>query len=161
MLLKAGADKVAINTYAVKNPSFLEEASKRFGSQAIVLSIEAKKIGGNKWEAFIDGGRERTGLNVIDWIKKGIELGVGEVLLTSVDMDGTEKGFDIDLAEEVSRISAVPFILSGGCGKLEHIIEAYKRVPVSAMAFASALHYDRFNIEEIKAYCRNNNIIVR
>ena len=161
MLLKAGADKVAINTYAIKNPSFLKEASQMFGSQAIVLSVDAKKIEENKWEAFTDGGRERVGLDVMDWIKTGVELGVGELLLTSVDMDGTEKGFDIKLITEVNKISTVPVILSGGFGKIEHILEAYKQAPVSGMAFGSMLHYEKITVEEIKACCQNNNIIVR
>jgi len=116
-LLRCGADKVAINTAAVSNPELISEVARRFGSQCMVLSIEAMQVGVGKWEVFTDNGRESTGLDVIDWVKRGVDLGAGEILLTSVDREGTRKGFDIDLVQAVTQEVTVPVIASGGMGK--------------------------------------------
>ena len=126
-VLRAGADKIAINTAAVRNPKIISELSKIFGSQCIVVSIEAKKINDKYWEVYTLNGREKTGINLIDWIKRIIECGAGEILLTSVDRDGTKKGFDTELIKVSSKICSIPLIVSGGCGSLNDIIDLKKK----------------------------------
>lgn len=158
--LQSGADKIAVNTGAIKNPSFVKEASRIYGSQCIVGSVEAKRKG-NKWEAYIDSGREETGLDVIEWVKQLQGLGVGELLLTSVDHEGTKKGFDMDLIEQVSRFVQVPLIVSGGAGKTEHFSEVCAITGVDAVAVASVLHYNTFSVPEIKSSMVKNGIAVR
>jgi cyclase len=148
MLLNSGADKVAINTAAIKNPNLIREASECFGKQCIVVSIQAKKKEGF-WEAYIENGREPTGKNVIKWIKEVIKLGAGEILLTSVDMEGTKKGFDIELIKQAEKICSVPLIVSGGAGNLEHIYDVFKR-KIDGVALASVLYYNILNTNEIK-----------
>ena len=160
-LLRSGADKVAVNTAAIKNPLLISNIAKKFGSQCMVLSIEAKKISDNKWEAYTDNGRERTGLDVIEWIKKGVELGAGEILLTSVDQEGTRKGFDISLIQAVTSVVDVPVIASGGMGKPEDFIEAVKSAEADAVAMADLLHYDRATIGDIRLVAQDANIDVR
>jgi len=161
-LLNAGADKVAINTAATKNPNILKEASKIFGSQCIVSSIEAKKIKDNKWEAYVDSGREKTGLDIIDWSQKVQELGVGEILLTSVDKDGTESGLDKELINEVSKKTNVSLIVSGGIGKLEDYKTCVKNIKVDGIAAGSIFHYNKFTINDIKKYLLDNkNVNIR
>lgn len=150
MLLQAGADKVAINTAATKTPKLITGAAKAFGSQCIVVSIEAKKNGDKKWEAYTDNGRETTGLDVISWAKEVERLGAGEILLTSIDLDGTEKGLDIELAEEVSKNISIPVIASGGVGDVKDIAECFKRTNVNAVAIGSILHYRKCCIDDIK-----------
>src|SRR3989338_1993955 len=130
--LHSGADKVAINTYAVKNPEFLSEAAKKFGAQCIVLSVEAKKIAENKWEAYTDGGRERTGLDAVSWIKKAIDLGVGEILITSIDRDGTYQGYDMELIKAVTSFAPIPVIAHGGAGSPENILEVIRDAKADA-----------------------------
>ena len=159
-LLKSGADKVAINTAAVNNPNLITEVSSKFGSQCMMLSIEAKKISENKWEIYTECGRERTHLDVIDWIKKGIDLGAGEILLTSIDQEGTRKGFDTDLLKQVCDISSVPVIVSGGYGSENDIKDAVN-VGANAVAIADALHYERASVQEIKKAVKEMNIKVR
>ena len=149
-ILHNGADKICINTAAVNNPKLITTLAQRFGSQCIVLSIEAKKISKNKWEVFTHNGREKTSLDVIDWIKKGINLGVGEILLTSVDFEGTGNGFDYELIKETSKICSVPFIVSGGLGKIDHIKKLLKTTHVDALAVAKVLHYKTISISSIK-----------
>lgn len=148
--LRSGADKVAINTAAVKNPGLLQEAARIFGSSTIVLSLEAKKISENKWEAYTNNGREKTGLNVIDWARKAVGLGVGEVLITSVDMDGTRKGFDLELINAITEAVPVPIVVSGGAGKIEHIQECMANRNVDGIALASLLHYNTIGLAELK-----------
>jgi imidazole glycerol phosphate synthase glutamine amidotransferase subunit len=160
-LLKAGADKVAINTAATKNPQLIFEAAKRFGSQCIVVSIEAKRIGRDKWEAHVDHGRQSTGLDAIQWAKKAEALGAGEILLTSVDMDGTERGFDIELIKRVSQVLSISLVVSGGAGNQKDFIECIKQCKVDGIAAASIFHYRRFSISEIKEALFNDNIPVR
>ena len=152
-LLNAGSDKITINTFAVEKPIILKEISRIYGSQCLVLSVPAKKIKEGKWEVYTNGGREKTGLDVIDWIKKSIQLGIGEILLTSIDQEGTRNGFDLDLLRSVSRFSTVPIIASGGAGKLEHIKSAFNFA--DAVAIADMLHYKRFSISKIKKYLKN------
>lgn len=159
-LLRAGADKVAINTAAVNRPELISDVSQRFGSQCMVLSIEAKRRGNNFWEVFTDCGREKTGLNVIDWIYRGIELGAGEVLLTSIDQEGTRKGFDLELLEAVNSFTNVPIIVSGGYGEPEHLRNAIV-TGADAVAFADALHYGRTKFSELRMIAAGMNVMQR
>ena len=149
-LLRNGADKVAINTAAILNPQLIKDLAKKFGSQCIVLSIEAKQQSKNSWEAFTHNGKEKTGIDVLKWIKKGIDFGAGEILLTSVDKEGTKTGFDIDLIDSASKICTVPLIASGGCGKIEHLKELSNSTHVDGIALASILHYGLSEIKKIK-----------
>lgn len=149
-LLRAGADKVAINTAAVKDPSLITESSRMFGSQCIVLSIEAKSKGSSKWEAYIDNGREVTGLDVVEWVKKAIQLGAGEVLVTSIDRDGTGAGYDVELIQQVSKAVSVPVIASGGCGNAQHAINCLKDAKPDALCLASLLHYNKLSLSDLK-----------
>ena len=160
-ILKSGADKVAINTAAVKNPLFLKDTVKKFGSQCVVLSIEAKKIGEKKWEAYVENGRERSHKDVVKWIKQALDLGVGEILLTSIDRDGTKTGFDIELIREVAPLCKVPLIVSGGAGKVKDIISLSQAAKIDAIAVASALHYKMFTINEAKKSIKENMASVR
>lgn len=159
-LLRAGADKVAINTAAVHRPELITEVAEKFGSQCMVLSIEAKRQGDNHWEAYTDCGRERSGLNVVDWVKRGIELGAGEVLLTSIDQEGTRKGFDLDLLEAVNKFAKVPVIISGGYGEAQHLRAAIDS-GADAVAFADALHYERTNLAELRKIATKMDVKVR
>jgi len=159
--LISGADKVAINTAAIKNPSLIEEIARAFGSQCMVVSIEAKKISTNKWEAYTHNGREPSGLNVIEWASRCANFGAGEILITSIDQEGTRKGFDVELIRSVNNIVNIPIIASGGMGKPSHIVEAINEGGADAIAIADSLHYNRHTIPEIKNYLLNNNINVR
>lgn len=158
--LRAGADKVAINTAAVKRPALINEVSSKFGSQCMVLSIEAKKSGMNKWEVYTDSGRESSGLDVIDWVERGVELGAGEILVTSIDAEGTRQGFDTELIKAISNVVNVPVIASGGFGHSTHLSEVYL-AGADAMAFADALHYKRYTINDIRNIARDQGILVR
>lgn len=160
-ILRSGADKVAINTYAVKHPDFISEAVREFGSQCIVLYVEAKKQAGSDHEAYTDGGREKSGLEVISWIKKAIDLGIGEILLTSVDRDGTRSGYDIGLLKKISSFSPVPVIAHGGAGKLSSLKEAIMDAKVDALGISSIFHYNEHTIGEVKDYLWSNDINVR
>lgn len=158
-LLNRGADKIAINTSAIADPGLITQIAKKFGSQCVVLSIEAKKVD-NSWEAYTDNGRERSGIQVIDWVKKGIDLGAGEVLLTSIDQDGTEKGFDVDLIEKITDFANVPVIASGGLGSKQDFIDVVEMGKADAVAVGKALHYERISIFDLKNNL-NKNIKVR
>jgi cyclase len=149
-LLRAGADKVAVNTAATKRPDLIREIAETFGSQCMVLSIEAKRQPKGGWEAFSDNGRERTGLDAVMWAARGCELGAGEILLTSVDREGTRKGFDVDLVVAVTSSVPIPVIASGGLGKSDHIIEVVRDGGASAVAMADAIHYNRTNLRKIR-----------
>lgn len=149
-LLRAGADKVAVNTAAVKRPELIKEISRKFGSQCMVLSIEACRQSHNSWEAYTDNGREHSGKDVIEWVKQAVELGVGEILLTSVDRDGTRQGFDIDLIKKVSAEVSIPVIASGGMGEMEHILSVLQHTEVSAVAMAHVLHYKLLTLDKIR-----------
>jgi cyclase len=159
-VLRAGADKVSINTAAIKNPNIITEISRKFGSQCMVLSIQAKWQGSH-WEAYYDNGREHSYLDVIEWAKKGEELGAGEIILTSVDKEGTFKGFDVDLIRSVTNAVSIPVIASGGMGNLEDINSAIKDGHADAIAIASVLHYNHQDIHSIREYCLMQQIPVR
>lgn len=160
-ILRSGADKVAINTAAIARPELITEVSRKFGSQAMVLSIEAKQIAPGKWEAYTDNGRERTGLDVIEWVKRGVEMGAGEILLTSVDREGTRKGFDIELIRRVSESVPVPVIASGGMGHVDHFIEAARDGKADAVSMADVLHYRRIPLVNIRTAALNAGLPVR
>jgi len=159
-ILRAGADKVAINTAAVKNPEFIRQAAEKFGSQCIVGSIEAKKkeIG---WEIYIENGREKTGIDAIEWAKKLVELGAGELLVTSIDKEGTEEGYEYDLIEKIVSEVSVPVIACGGAGKVQDIENCLKRTKCDAVSMASVLHYNSESVENIKNYLDKKNFPVR
>jgi len=160
-MLRSGADKVAINTAAVLRPELITEVSRRFGSQAMVLSIEAKQVASGKWEAYTDNGRERTGLDVLEWVRRGVELGAGEILLTSVDREGTRKGFDSQLVRLVSTSVPVPVIVSGGMGSIEHFLEAASIGRADAVSMADVLHYNRIPLAAIREAGRGAGLSVR
>ena len=160
-VLAIGADKVAINTAAIQRPEFLREAAQHFGSQCIVLSVQAKKRSKHTWEALTESGREPTGKNVLEWIQKAETLGIGEVLLTSVDQDGTKLGFDIPLIEACSTICNVPLMVGGGAGNTKDIIEISKIKGVDAVVLASSLHYDLLTLAKIKQVLFKAGISIR
>ena len=159
--LNSGADKVAINTQSVKDPSFIQHASKTFGSQCIVSSVDAMRIADGKWEVFIDNGREPTGLDVIEWVKKLEALGAGEIMLTSIDSEGTKKGFDLELNKAVGEAVFIPVIASGGAGTVSDITDLMAESNVDAVAVASLLHYDLATISDIKLGLSAQGIKVR
>ena len=149
-ILRSGADKVALNTAAIARPELISEIAHRFGSQAMVLSIEAKQTAPGKWEAYTDNGRERTGLDVIEWARRGVEMGAGELLLTSIDREGTRRGFDIGLIRQVSDAVPIPVIASGGMGSLDHMTAAVRDGHADAVEMADVLHYKRLNLHTIR-----------
>jgi len=159
-LLNSGADKVGINTSAILNPDLVAESTSRFGSQAIVVAIDAKKVGGH-WEVFTHGGRNATGINAVSWAQKMAKLGAGELLITSMDRDGTKKGFDNVLMKLISDVVEVPIIASGGVGVLQHLVDGVKDGEADAVLAASIFHYGEFTIQEAKQYMAENNIEVR
>ena len=158
-LLRAGADKISINSAAVRDPDLLREASLAFGSQCIVLAVDAKRAQAS-WKVYVKGGREETDRDVLEWIHQGEELGVGEILLTSMDYDGTQEGYDLKLLKAVSQSIRIPVIASGGAGSPEHLLEALKEGADAVLA-ASIFHYDRYSIAEVKEYLARNAVIVR
>lgn len=160
-LLRAGADKVAINTGAVRRPELIQEVSERWGSQCMVLSIEAKRVGPGKWEAYTDNGREKTGIDVVEWCQRGVELGAGEILLTSVDQEGTQKGFDVELCRAVTSVVERPVILSGGMGTVDHLTHAIVDGQADAIAMAHVLHYDKIPIDDIRSAAARTGCVVR
>lgn len=159
-MLMAGADKVSLNSAAIRNPSLIEEASKRFGNQCIVLAVDAKKRADNTgWNVYVESGRKDTGIDCMEWILKGVSLGAGEILLTSMDADGTKDGFDLELYKAVSKIVNVPVIASGGCGKLEDFKSALE-VSDAALA-ASIFHYEESSVQNVKKYLKEEGVAVR
>ncbi|UWG97846.1 imidazole glycerol phosphate synthase cyclase subunit [Dehalobacter sp. DCM] len=160
-VLRAGADKVAINTAALKRPELIREVATRFGAQCMVLSIEAKKVSPGHWEAYYDNGREKTGIDAIEWVKRGYELGAGEILLTSVDREGTAKGFDVDLVKAASNAVPIPVIASGGMGGLEDMITVVNDGSADAIAMAHVLHYNKLTVQEIRDYAVSCDLNVR
>ena len=159
--VRAGADKPSVNSAAVKNPQLIAEGAKLFGSQCIVLAIDARRCGENKWEVYVHGGRTPTGIDAIEWAKQGVALGAGEILLTSMDADGTKNGYDIPLTKAVSEAVNVPVIASGGAGKLEDFYEVLAEGGADAVLAASVFHYKTFTIQEVKEYLRDRGIEVR
>lgn len=164
-LLKAGCDKVSLNTAAVKRPEFVCESSDRFGSQCIVVAIDArcriKTRQSQKWEVYINGGRTPTGLDAVSWAKKVEKLGAGEILLTSMDYDGTKEGYDIELTRKISEAVSVPVIASGGAGNLEHLYEALTEGKADAVLAASIFHYRRYSVGETKRYLKKKGVNIR
>jgi cyclase len=160
-LLRAGADKVSINTAAINNPEFVREAARSFGSQCIVVSIEAKRKGEMKWEAYTDCGRQPTGVDVFEWAKRSAELGAGEILLTSIDRDGTFRGYDIELIQAVAHLVPVPVIACGGAGTPQHVADAVLKGSADAVAAAAMLHFNKASIPEVKSCLASHGIGVR
>ena len=160
-VLRAGADKIGINTAATKRPNLIREVARKFGSQCMVLSIEAKRIAEGRWEAYTDNGREKTGLDVVEWAQRGVELGAGEILLTSVDQEGTREGFDTALLAAVSKVVPVPVIASGGMGKLADVATVVREGAADAVAMADILHYGRASVGEIRAAAIEAGLNVR
>lgn len=160
-ILRAGADKVAVNTAAVENPQLITEISRVFGSQCMVLSIEAKQLDSGCWEVYTNNGRERTGIDVVEWAKRGVDMGAGEILLTSVDMEGTRGGFDVSLIHAVSSQVRVPVIASGGMGSTGDLIDVVDNGLADAVAMADILHYGRSNIRDIREEAKSAGISVR
>ena len=164
-MLNAGADKIGINTAAVVNPEFVREAAERFGSQCIVVAVDAKRVSiddeSPKWEIFTHGGRKPTGIDAIEWVKRMVNLGAGEILLTSMDRDGTKSGFDLELNREVSRVVQVPLIASGGVGNLQHLVDGVLEGEADAVLAASIFHFQEYSIQEAKQYMAAKGIEVR
>ena len=159
-LLKAGADKISINTAAVKNPQLVESAAKKFGSQCVVVALDARRT--NKgYEIFTHGGRTQTGIDALDWAKRMESLGAGELLLTSMDRDGTQKGFDLELTQMIADAVKIPLIASGGVGKLQHLVDGVKVGHASAVLAASIFHFGTYSIGEAKSYMESKGIAIR
>lgn len=164
-MLNAGADKVGINSAAVFNPEFVREAADKFGSQCIVVAIDAKKVSGageaNRWEIFTHGGRKETGIDAIEWAKKMVDYGAGEILLTSMDRDGTREGFDLDLTRAISEAVTVPVIASGGVGNLQHLADGVTKGKADAVLAASIFHFAEYSVQEAKEHMASQGIEVR
>ena len=159
-LLKAGADKISINTAAVKNPKLVESAAKKFGSQCIVVALDARRTN-KSYEIFTHGGRTQTGIDALDWAKRMESLGAGELLLTSMDRDGTQKGFDLELTQMIADAVKIPLIASGGVGKLQHLVDGVKVGHASAVLAASIFHFGAYSIGEAKSYMESKGIAIR
>jgi cyclase len=159
-LLNVGCDKVSINSSAIKNPDFINEGAKRFGSQCIVVAIDVKKVAPNKYNVFINGGRQDTGLDALTWAKEAYDRGAGEILLTSMDADGTKAGFELNITKQISSLVDIPVIASGGAGTMEHIKDAFLNGAEAALA-ASIFHFKEIDIMDLKRYLSQNNIPVR
>lgn len=161
-ILRSGADKVSVNSAAIRNPKLIEEAASKFGSQCVVVAIDGKKReDGSGWNVFINGGRIDTGLDAIEWAKRVEKLGAGEILLTSMDADGTKKGYDIDFTDTVSKAVNIPVIASGGCGKLQDFSEVFKKSGADAALAASLFHFRELTIKEVKEHLKEQDIEVR
>ena len=161
VLLQNGADKISVNTSAFKNPQLINELSKEFGSQCVVLAIDTKKEDDGEWYVYLNGGRTRTNKKCFDWAKEAIDRGAGEILLTSMNHDGTKNGFAIEITKLLSEELPVPIIASGGAGTTEHFVEVFKKASADAALAASIFHFKEIGIPELKKYLRNKNISVR
>jgi imidazole glycerol-phosphate synthase subunit HisF len=160
-LLNVGCDKVSVNSAAIKRPAFIEEGAKRFGSQCIVVAIDAKRVADDKWHVFTHGGRNDTGLDALEWAKEAYDRGAGELLVTSMDADGTKAGFDNTLNKKIGELVNIPVIASGGAGTMQHIEEAFTLGHADAALAASIFHFKEIDIMELKSYLRGKNIPVR
>jgi cyclase len=160
-MLKAGADKTSINSSALANPNLIREGAEKFGSQCIVVSIDAKKVAPDRWEVFSHGGRKATGLDAVDWAKKAVSLGAGEIVLNSIDADGTKAGFDLVITRRISEAVGVPVVASGGAGKLEHMAAVLLEGKADAVLAASIFHYGEYTVGDVKQYLAKQNIPVR
>ncbi|MCP3968336.1 MAG: imidazole glycerol phosphate synthase subunit HisF [Lentisphaerae bacterium] len=163
LMLNNGADKVSVNTAAINNPELITAGAERFGSQCIVLAIDAKRVPGkdNKWQVYTHGGRKPIDLDAVEWAKRGVELGAGEILLTSMDADGTKDGYDCELTRAVSETVSVPVIASGGAGTLEHLVEVLEKGKADAVLAASIFHFGIFTVPETKEFLKQHQIPVR
>jgi len=160
-VLKCGADKVSVNSGAIKNPNLIYDAAKRYGDQCVVLSVDAKRVG-DKFKVFAKGGRENTGIDLIEWVKRGVDSGAGEIVLNSIDTDGVKGGFDLEMLKKVSECVSVPVIASGGAGNIQHFIDLFNTLPnVDAGLAASIFHFGQVKINELKKELRKNNIPIR
>ena len=160
-LLRAGADKISVNSAAVARPELITEAAERFGSQCVVLAVDARSRGDGTWEVVVAGGRKPTGIDLIDWVKKGEALGAGEILLTSMDADGTKAGFDLAMTKAVTDAVSIPVIASGGCGSLAHFAEVFEETNCDAALAASLFHFGELTVPQVKDYLRERSIPVR
>lgn len=160
-ILRAGADKVSVNSAAVKNPALISQAAEIFGSQCVVVAIDAKRDGQGNFHVVVHGGRKDTGLDAVEWAKKCQELGAGEILLTSMDTDGCKEGFDLELTRAVCDAVTIPIIASGGCGRLEHFSQVFEETGADAALAASLFHFRELTVEEVKNHLAENNIPVR
>ena len=160
-LLRAGADKISVNSAAVARPELITEAAERFGSQCVVLAVDARSRGDGTWEVVVAGGRKPTGLDLLEWVKKGEALGAGEILLTSMDADGTKAGFDLSMAKAVTEAVGIPVIASGGCGSLSHFAEVFEETGCDAALAASLFHFGELTVPQVKDYLRARDIPVR
>lgn len=160
-MLKAGADKVSVNSSAVANPQLIADCAEKFGNQCVVVAIDAKKVEDGSWHVFVAGGRKDTGIDLLDWAKKVVSLGAGEILLTSMDKDGTKSGFDIEMLNAVANVVTVPIIASGGAGNSQHILEVFEQTPATAALAASIFHYGEVSIADTKQAMRQSGIEVR
>ena len=160
-LLRAGADKISVNSAAVARPELITEAAERFGSQCVVLAVDARSRGDGTWEVVVAGGRKPTGLDLLDWVKRGEALGAGEILLTSMDADGTKAGFDLSMTKAVTEAVGIPVIASGGCGSLSHFAEVFEETGCDAALAASLFHFGELTVPQVKDYLRTRDIPVR
>ena len=160
-MLRSGADKVSVNTAAVKNPQLISDGAERFGVQCIVVAIDAKKVSETKWNVFVNGGRTETELDAIEWAKKVESLGAGEIMLTSMDRDGTKDGYDLELLKKVCSSVKIPVIASGGAGNLEHLYEAFSVADVDAVLAASIFHFRQYTIGQAKEFLKSKNVLIR
>ena len=160
-LLRAGADKISVNSAAVARPELISEAAERFGSQCVVLAVDARSRGDGTWEVVVAGGRKPTGIDLIEWVKQGEALGAGEILLTSMDADGTKAGFDLAMTEAVTDAVSIPVIASGGCGSLAHFAEVFEETNCDAALAASLFHFGELTVPQVKDYLRERSIPVR
>ena len=160
-MLKAGADKTSVNTAAIRNPDLIREGAEKFGRQCIVLAVDARRSGEDRWEVYINGGRTPTGLDCIEWVQKAVALGAGEILLTSMDADGTKDGYDIPLTRAVSEAVNVPVIASGGAGELSHFYDVLTLGKADAVLAASVFHYGKFTVRQVKEYLKSRGVEVR
>lgn len=161
VLLRAGADKISVNSAAVRNPDLINEASYKFGAQCVVCAIDAKSDGTGGWEVYLNGGRIPTGIDAVKWAKEAEQRGAGEILLTSMDKDGQKTGYDIELTRTISENAGIPVIASGGAGKAEHFLDAFRAGKADAVLAASLFHFNELPIPELKKYLRENDISVR
>lgn len=160
-LLRAGADKISVNSAAVARPELISEAAERFGSQCVVLAADARTRGDGTWEVVVAGGRKPTGMDLIEWVRKAESLGAGEILLTSMDADGTKAGFDLAMTKAVTEAVSIPVIASGGCGSLDHFAEVFEETNCDAALAASLFHFGELTVPQVKEYLRGQNIPVR
>ena len=161
LMLKAGADKISINSSAIATPGLIGAGAERFGSQCIVVSIDAKRVGPGLWEVFSHGGRKATGLNAVEWAKKAVALGAGEIVLNSIDADGTKAGYDLEITRAISESVNVPVVASGGAGKLEHMSEVLAQGKADAVLAASIFHFGQYTVAQVKEYLASQGVPVR